>query len=123
MTEQNPWKLFWKAGENVRKDNKKQGISEAVLCAEYEAVYRYALSLCRDDTEAQDITQETFLRAMKTLSAYMHKRTVVEIASEYTPPKAIAIIFINGFEITTAIEPATVYLYFPSRYKTLLKSS
>ena len=70
MTEQKPWELFWKAGENVREDNKKQDISEAVLCAEYEAVYRYALSLCRDDMEAQDITQETFLRAMKSVGKF-----------------------------------------------------
>lgn len=43
-----------------------RGISEEVLCAEYEAVYRYILCLCRNDTEAQDLTQETFLRAMKS---------------------------------------------------------
>lgn len=40
----------------MRKGNGGQGISEEVLCAEYEAVYRYALSLCRNDVEAQDIT-------------------------------------------------------------------
>ena len=34
-------------------------ISEKALCAEYEAVYRYALTLCRDEAEAQDVTQET----------------------------------------------------------------
>ena len=39
---------------------KKEIISEDVLCAEYEAVYRYALVLCRNDADAQDITQETF---------------------------------------------------------------
>ena len=49
----------------MRKVSKGQGISEAVLCAEYEAVYHYVLSLCRDETEAQDITQETFLKAVK----------------------------------------------------------
>lgn len=49
----------------MRKVNKGQGISEAVLCAEYEAVYHYVLSLCQDETEAQDITQETFLKAVK----------------------------------------------------------
>ena len=48
----------------------EQGISQEVLCAEYEAVYRYVLSLCRNDIEAQDITQETFLRAMKSYGKF-----------------------------------------------------
>lgn len=30
--------------------------------AEYEAVFRYILSLCRNEAEAQDITQDTFLK-------------------------------------------------------------
>lgn len=42
----------------------ERGITETVLCAEYEAVYRYVLSLCRNEAEAQDITQETFLKAI-----------------------------------------------------------
>lgn len=45
---------------------KKNGmITEEVLCAEYESVYRYVLTLCRSETDAQDIAQETFLKAMK----------------------------------------------------------
>lgn len=39
-------------------------ITEQALCAEYEAVYRYALGLCRSEADAQDVTQETFLKAM-----------------------------------------------------------
>lgn len=39
-------------------------ISNKVLCAEYEAVYRYTLSICKNETEALDITQETFLKAL-----------------------------------------------------------
>lgn len=54
----------------MRKRNAGQGISEEALCAEYEAVYRYALSLCRSDVEAQDITQETFLKAMKSCGKF-----------------------------------------------------
>lgn len=46
------------------KGSTAHGISKEALCAEYEAVYRYVLSLCCDDTKAQDITQETFLKAM-----------------------------------------------------------
>ncbi len=40
-------------------------ITEEVLCAEYESVYRYALALCRRESDAQDIVQETFLKAMR----------------------------------------------------------
>lgn len=49
----------------MHNKNKKPKISDEVLCAEYEAVYRYVLSLCKNVTQAQDITQETFLKAMK----------------------------------------------------------
>ena len=45
-------------------------LSEKALCAEYEAVYRYALTLCRDEAEAQDVTQETFLKAMKARGSF-----------------------------------------------------
>lgn len=48
----------------MRKKKGAQEISNEVLCAEYEAVYHYALSICRNETEAQDLTQETFLKAM-----------------------------------------------------------
>lgn len=38
--------------------------------AEYEAVYRYVLSLCRNESEAQDITQDTFLKAMQAKKGF-----------------------------------------------------
>ncbi|MDE6434006.1 MAG: sigma-70 family RNA polymerase sigma factor [Lachnospiraceae bacterium] len=44
--------------------------------AEYEAVYRYALSLCRDETEAQDITQDTFLKAMQAKNGFRGNSSV-----------------------------------------------
>lgn len=47
----------------MRKNREK--ITDEILCGEYAAVYRYVLSLCRDEDEASDITQETFLKAMK----------------------------------------------------------
>lgn len=43
---------------------KEQTISGEILCAEYEAVYHYVLAICRNETEAQDITQETFVKAI-----------------------------------------------------------
>ena len=45
---------------------KYQRFNDDILCAEYEAVYHYTLALCRDESVAQDITQETFLKAMKS---------------------------------------------------------
>ena len=45
--------------------NKDKRFNDDILCAEYEAVYHYTLALCRDEAMAQDITQETFLKAMK----------------------------------------------------------
>lgn len=53
---------------NIEK--KSVEISEAALAAEYEAVYRYVLSLCRNDSTAQDITQEAFLKAMRSASQF-----------------------------------------------------
>ena len=61
---------FPKAGDDVYQEKKSVGISEAALAAEYEAVYRYVLSLCRDGAAAQDITQEAFLRAMRSASRF-----------------------------------------------------
>ncbi|MBQ6867901.1 MAG: RNA polymerase sigma factor [Clostridia bacterium] len=44
---------------------KRKPIDNDILCAEYSAVYHYALSLCRSENDAYDIAQETFLKAMK----------------------------------------------------------
>ena len=53
-------------------DKKKPGpvLTEEVLLGEYRAVYRYILTLCRDEAQAQDITQETFLKAMKAAGRF-----------------------------------------------------
>ena len=48
----------------MERKGKKPELSERELCAEYEAVYHYALALCHSEADAQDVTQETFLRAM-----------------------------------------------------------
>lgn len=57
-----------KEGERVKR--KKEKISDEILCGEYAAVYRYVLSLCRDENEASDITQEAFLKAMKAKTGF-----------------------------------------------------
>ena len=49
--------------------NKGPDISEAVLCGEYEAVYRYVLTFC-PEADAQDVTQETFLKAMSANAGF-----------------------------------------------------
>lgn len=59
-----------KAGEIVIKGKNNNGITEDVLCAEYTAVFHYVLSLCKNESEAQDITQEAFLKALKASDKY-----------------------------------------------------
>ena len=44
---------------------KRKDITYEMLCAEYEAVYRYLLALCRNREDAEDIVQETFVKALK----------------------------------------------------------
>lgn len=45
-------------------------LSDEVLEAEYNAVYRYVLSLTRNEADARDITQETCLRALKAADRF-----------------------------------------------------
>lgn len=52
----------------MRKKN--NDISNETLCAEYNALYRYALSLTRNKSEAEDITQDAFLRAMNAKESF-----------------------------------------------------
>ncbi len=51
-------------------------ISDKVLAAEYEAVFRYVLALSRSEHDAQDITQETFLKAMESADKYKGKSSL-----------------------------------------------
>ena len=48
-----------------------QDMSDEVLTAEYEALYRYALSLCRNEDTARDIAQDTFLKAISSKEKYL----------------------------------------------------
>ena len=56
-----------KGGEKMQNS---ADISEKALYAEYSSVYYYALTLCRDENMAQDITQETFLKAMNAFDKF-----------------------------------------------------
>lgn len=62
-------------GERAVK-RKDGGISQEVLCGEYEAVFRYVLTLCPDRAEAEDITQETFLKALKAAHSFQGKSSL-----------------------------------------------
>ncbi len=49
----------------IRSNKKDKSLQNSLLETDYTLVYRYTLSLCKDENLAQDITQETFLKAMK----------------------------------------------------------
>ena len=59
-----------KEGERVKIKRNTERITNEVLCGEYNAVYRYVISLCHDENLASDITQETFLKAMSTTKGF-----------------------------------------------------
>lgn len=54
----------------MKKKTENEVLSEKMLCAEYEAVYRYTLALCKNETTAEDITQDTFLKAMRAYDKF-----------------------------------------------------
>lgn len=60
---------------SISKDKRPQIITEEIIRAEYQAVYRYMLSLCHNEGEAEDVTQEAFFRAMKS-SDFKGKSTI-----------------------------------------------
>jgi len=45
--------------------NKEPPLSEEIICAEYKSVFRYVMTLCKNQAEAEDITQEAFLKAIR----------------------------------------------------------
>ena len=59
-----------KDGERVKRRWNTEKITDEILCGEYNAVYRYVLSLCHDENLASDITQETFLKAMSAKNGF-----------------------------------------------------
>ena len=55
---------------NKNKENNENGINNDTLCAEYGAVFRYVLSLTHNEQEAEDITQDVFLRALSAKESF-----------------------------------------------------
>lgn len=49
---------------------------EAIYIEHFFDVYRYILSLCRDTSMAEEITQETFYRAMESFSHFRSESSV-----------------------------------------------
>ena len=49
---------------------KRKDITYEMLCAEYGAVFRYLLALCRNREDAEDIVQETFVKALKAKDGF-----------------------------------------------------
>lgn len=54
-----------------KHQNTGDSIGDEVLCAEYNALYRYALSLTHNAHEAEDITQEAFLKAFDAKDSFV----------------------------------------------------
>lgn len=48
---------------------------EALVCRYEARLYRYAVSVCRDHSDAQEITQDTFVRAWLSLHQFDPKRS------------------------------------------------
>ncbi len=42
----------------------------------FEPVYRYALSLTLDEHQAEEITQETFFKALKSIDSYRSESSI-----------------------------------------------
>ena len=43
---------------------------ETIYTQHFQSVYRYALSLCRNETIAEDVTSETFIKAIKAIDKF-----------------------------------------------------
>ena len=50
----------------IRSNKKDKSLQKGMLETDYTLVYRYTLSLCKEENLARDITQDTFLKALKS---------------------------------------------------------
>jgi RNA polymerase sigma-70 factor (ECF subfamily) len=58
-----------KSTTSVNRDMDKQRKYEALVRAYHKDLYRYAYWLCKDPTIAEDVVQEAFMRAWKSLDS------------------------------------------------------
>ncbi len=60
---------------------------EEIYTAYYDDVFKFALTLCQDKTMAEDITQETFLKAISNINSFRNqckfKVWLCQIAKNY----------------------------------------
>lgn len=61
---------------NYQKTERAKMNEEKIFEGEYNAVYRYALSLCKNEQTAEDLTQNAFLKLLEGKSEYKGKSTV-----------------------------------------------
>lgn len=58
----------------IKNDRGKRGVwvkdFEKIYSEYYDVVFRYVLSLCREEEWAQEITQEAFFKALKSINAF-----------------------------------------------------
>ena len=55
--------LYVEGGETVNE-------IEKIYVQHFQSVYRYVFSLCRNETTAEDVTSETFLKAIKAIDKF-----------------------------------------------------
>ena len=46
---------------------------EEIYTEHFSAVYKYALSLCRDELLAEEVTQETFFKALRNINQFKNQ--------------------------------------------------
>lgn len=63
-----------KSDDPVNPDMDKQRKYEALVRAYHRDLYRYAYWLCKDKTTAEDLVQETCLRAWKSLDSLLDEK-------------------------------------------------
>ncbi len=61
----------------MNEESEKEMDFEQVYSKYYNIVYKYILSMCKKEAVAEDITQETFYKALKNIDKYDEKYKMV----------------------------------------------